>query len=255
MTDQTFDPQTLQNKLRQAQSLLDRAEHPNTPPDEAATARAMAEKLIRKYQLDEEEARQSAIARGIESIKPIVDEFPMCSYDSEYREQYRAMMSACIFHVGNIRMAYRYDNGQYMAYIVGFESDVKYAETLYTALRSHFANTLEPQYNPNESDKENVYRMRTAGIERHRIGKLIWGPDGGKRHLEVGRLYKEACQERGENPTVSGRSTNAKTYRKSFSEGYVSRIQMRLWGDGAVGRQGNGHGVGRPQGGRGRGVL
>src|SRR4051812_3519370 len=100
-----FDSKTLQTKLTQAQALINRAEHPNTPPEEAKTARQMADKLIRKYQLDEEEARQSAVAKGIDAIKPVRDDFPMCSYDSEYRDQYRAMMSACIYHVGNLRMA------------------------------------------------------------------------------------------------------------------------------------------------------
>jgi hypothetical protein len=221
---------TLQNKLRQVQALLDRAEHPNTPPAEAESARAMADKLMAKYRIDEENIRQTKLAAGADDIiKPVVDEFSVCSYDSEYRDHYASLMSQCCWHVGNIKVATKYDNGQYIFIMVGFESDVKYAQTLYTSLRLHFANTLEPTYNSEESDKENVYRMRSAGLERGRIGRMIWGPDGGKRHLEVGRLYKEACADRGEDATVSGRGTNAKTYRKSFADGYVGRIRSRLY--------------------------
>lgn len=227
MSDQTFDSKTLANKLGQVQALLDRAEHPNTPPEEAKTARAMADKIMAKYRIEEEEARQGRIAQGLETMKPIVDEFNLCNYDSQYRSHYTDLMYYICDHVGNLRMAYKYNNGQQMGIIVGFESDVKFAQTLYTALRLHFANTLEPTYNPDLSDKENVYIMRTAGIERHRIAQAIWGT--GKKHLEVGRLYKEVCADRGEDPVVAGRSTNAKTYRKSFADAYVSRISTRLW--------------------------
>lgn len=229
MSDQQFDSKTLASKLNQVQALLNKAEHPNTPPAEADTARAMANKIMSKYRIEEEAARQGRIAQGIDTMRPVVEEFIVCDYRSQYREHYSNLLYYCVDHVGNIRMARKYDNGNETAILVGFESDVKYAETLYTAMRLHFANTLEPKPDPSLSDKENIYRLRSAGIERRDICHMLWGPTGGKRHLEVGRLYKEACADRGEDAVVSGRQTNAKTYRKSFADAYVSRISMRLW--------------------------
>lgn len=223
----TTEDSKLATKLRQVQALLDRAEHPNTPPAEAESARAMAEKLMAKYRLEEEHLRQTAMAKGVESIKPIVDEFPMCDASSQYMEQYVGLMYECIYHVGNIRMAYRYQNGQQVGFMVGFESDVKYAQTLYTALRLHFSNTLEPKVDSSLSDQDNVYNLRTAGIERIRIGEMLWGP--GKHGAKVTRLYEAACKARGEDPKVVGRSVNVKTYRESFARSYVGRISDRLW--------------------------
>jgi hypothetical protein len=229
MTETQFDAKTLQNKLRQVQALLDRAEHPNTPPAEAEESRRKAETLMRKYQIEEEAARQGRIAEGLESIKPIIDEFPICAYNSQYRDHYISLMYNIVAHVGNIEMAYKYVSGEQMGFMVGFESDVRYAQTLYTSLRLHFAQTLEPTYDPSVSYEENVYRMRTAGIERHRIAQMIW-PDGRPKGTpEVSDLYKRACSARGEDPKVVGRSTNVKTYRKSFADSYVGRIDMRLW--------------------------
>ena len=224
-----FDAKTLANKLRQVQSLLDRAEHPNTPADEAASSRALAEKLMRKYQIEEEEARKGRIAQGLDTIMPIYDEFPICDYNSQYREHYVRMMYDILYHVGNIRMAYKYVNGQETGLMVGFESDVRYAQTLYTSLRLHFANTLEPKFDPSVSDAENVYRMRTAGIERQKIASLIWPNGRPKGTPDVTTLYAKACAERGEDPKVVGRGVNVKTYRASFANAYVTRIDDRLY--------------------------
>lgn len=222
-----MNDRVLDNKLRQVQSLLDRAEHPNTPPAEAASARAMAEKLMAKYRIDEEEARKTAMAQGLETIKPIIVEFPICRYTSEYSDEYGRMFWDITDHVGNIKYATTYKNGEQIAIMVGFESDVRYAQTLYTALRLHFSNTLEPEVDASLSDEDNVYRLRTAGIERPRIGVMMgWGRDAAQK---VTTVYKRACAARGEDPRVVGKSLNVKVYRASFAKSYVGEIDMRLW--------------------------
>lgn len=222
-----MDSATLEKKLRQVQSMLAIAEHPDTDPHEAAAARSHAERLMAKYRIDEETARQDAVAKGIETIKPIVVKFGCASYASPYRDKYAQMLNQIGHHVGNVRMAFGYDNGEYVATIVGFESDVRYTETLYTALRLHFAMTLEPTYDPSLSDLDNVYRLRTAGIERPRIGEMMgWGRESAQR---VTNVYKRACAARGEDPKVVGKNLNAKTYRESFARSYVRTIVDRLW--------------------------
>lgn len=55
--------QTEQSIIEKVRSILDRANHPNTPPAEAETALALAQKLITKYNLDESALAQ---ARGVE---------------------------------------------------------------------------------------------------------------------------------------------------------------------------------------------
>lgn len=222
-----YNTTTLDNKLRQVQALLDRAEHPNTPPAEAKSARAMAEKLMAKYRIAEEEARKTAVAQGIDTVKPIVVDFPICRYSSEYSRQYEMLFYWITDHVGNVQSAYTNRNGERIAIMVGFESDVKYAQALYTTLRLHFANTLEPTVDPALSDEENIYRLRTAGMTRPDIRVAMGWPEGTAPKIQ--KLYEKACKARGEEPVVAGRTVNAKLYRKSFSESYVSTVSTRLW--------------------------
>jgi hypothetical protein len=222
-----YDSKTLDKKLRQVQDLLNRAEHPGTPPAEAESSRAMAEKLMAKYRLDEEETRKTAVAQGIDAIKPVVMDFPICSYTSLFRIQYEEMYNDIAYHVGNIKTAYTYANAERVAVMVGFESDVRYAQALYSSLRLHFANTLEPTVDPALSDKENIYRLRTAGIVRRDIRIMLGWPENTAGKVQ--RLYETACRERGEDPVVAGRTINAKLYRKSFADSYVQTVSTRLW--------------------------
>lgn len=226
----------LTDMLRKVQALLDRAEHPNTPPAEAESARNMAERLMLKYRIEEEQLRTHALASDATAIKPIVVEFVVGDTASEYRNQYYWMMVDIIAHVGNIRhknsVGKNWDSDgrayyQDIVTLVGFESDVRWAMTLYTALRLHFSNTLEPKVDPSLSDQDNVYRLRNAGIERGRIGQMMgWGD---KAHIRVTNVYKKACAARGETATVVGKSLNVKTYRESFALGYVDEVRHRLY--------------------------
>lgn len=65
----TNTQETIVEKVR---SILDRANHPNTPPSEAETALALAQRLITKYNLDESAL---AKARGVEEkiVKDTID--------------------------------------------------------------------------------------------------------------------------------------------------------------------------------------
>ena len=69
MTTQTQD--SIVEKVR---AILDRANHPNTPPAEAETALALAQRLITKYSLDEG-ALARAEHRGEEVVTDTLDVF------------------------------------------------------------------------------------------------------------------------------------------------------------------------------------
>jgi hypothetical protein len=227
----------LNDMLRKVQALLDRAEHPNTPAAEAESARNMAERLMLKYRIEEEEVRTHALASDATAIKPIVEPFVVGDAQSEYRNHYYTMMSAIISHVGNIRYAndiakaWDADGRAYWqdtVTLVGFEWVVRWAMTLYTSLRLHFSNTLEPKVDPTLSDEDNIYRLRAAGIERIRIADMMgWGTSQ-PATARVTNLYKRACAARGESASVTGRSLNVKTYRSSFADAYVSEVRSRL---------------------------
>lgn len=225
--------------ILKVQLLLAQADHPNTDPVEADTYRAKAQLLMQKYRIDEETARQERLLLGIKA-EPITAEIVISSQDSAYRSNYYSMFYWIAEHVG-----VRYDQtwgrivdeetGQRVfvlkATCVGFDTDIRLLEMIYTGVQLHFSSTLEPKMNPLHSDQENCYNLRNAGVERHRISDLIWGPGSSKissRNAKVTTLYAAECAVRGEDPKVIGRTVNAKTYRRTFASYYAYEISVRL---------------------------
>jgi hypothetical protein len=216
------------------QKLLNLAEHEGTSAEEAAASRAMAERMMVKYRIEEEVIRQGKIAAGVgDSIKPIKVEFDICDRFSPYATEYRRLFLSIVDHVGNIKFksVITHPGGTIAitALMVGFESDIRWAEMLFISLRLQFAETLEPKVDPSLSDMENVYRLRSAGMERNRICYAVWDRQSGALEKKVAALYREACEKRGEDATVVGRTVNAKKYRESFAVAYVATIGNRLW--------------------------
>jgi hypothetical protein len=218
--------------LRKVQALLNQADHPNTSPTEAAAFREKAEMLRRKHQVEEEHLREAAPVGA--RIEPVRVAFEACLYTSEFAESYRTILSALASHVG-VRLAWGGTYGEndelvWIAHMVGFQSDIDMAQMIYLGVRAHFGDALEPKLDSSLSDEENVYRLRNAGMERGRIGQLMgFGGEGTNGPGKVTRLYKKACLAKGEDPTVSGRSVNAKSFREDFASAYVSKVWNRLW--------------------------
>lgn len=222
----------LRGILRMIRKLLDKAEGTDNP-HEAESFRAHAEKLMRKYRIDQEQL----LAADASAAEPIRIEIDLCGIRSKFFQQYANMMYAIAYHTGvRVRTAWVAPEAgaSYVlrASVVGYEGDARYAEMLFTSAQLVFAERLEPAVRPELSDAENVYRLRSAGIERNRIANLLWGTstgsDGAWAHRKVGNLYKEACAARGEDAAVSGRTVNASTYREVFAHQFTERLYDRL---------------------------
>lgn len=214
--------------LNQVRAFLDMAERSTTPPGEADAARAKAEHLMRKYRL-EEEAR---IAVDPQSLAPVTAQMDVTESE-EFGSHYATLLEWVARHVGiRVRSSWAWDGKKYVvkATVVGYDSDIRVAELLFTQARMAFAEHLEPRPDPSASDQENCYRMRRAGLERNRIANQLWGSafDDGPAHGKVAKLYKAECAARGETATLSGRGINAKLYRKNYADGFLNRFYTRL---------------------------
>lgn len=247
--------------LRTVQALLAQADHPNTSPTEAETFRNKAEALMFKFRIDE--AMLGVEDKAKYSIKPVMREWFVAGSESEFYNQFYWLATECIRHVDGL-YTYRWGmmEGQGHGLIVkayGYESDLLFALQLFTACRITFSARLEPKVDPNESDEDNVYRLRQAGIERDRIAVLMgWAqpgdPDKRKRGksrwadpidvaegveaakrlasgaMKASTLFKRACKARGEDPSILlGKGNSVATYRESFANGFVDQIRTRLW--------------------------
>jgi hypothetical protein len=221
--------QDLTDILRKIRALLDKAES-STFEGEADLYRAKAEELMRKYRVEEEQA----IAADPQSLAP-VSRLVDVTDSAEFGQQYYSMLHWIMGHVGGrLRGRWAYDPERrasvIKATVVGYESDLRMAELLFTNARMAFSEHLEPKPDPTLGDQVNAYRMRRAGMERNRIANLLWksASDDGTAHGKVGALYKAECLARGEKPALSGRGVNAKLYRKEYADAFAQRIWERL---------------------------
>jgi hypothetical protein len=196
---------------------------------EAAALRAKAEELMRKYRIEEE----NLIAADPGTLTPTHKTFDVVESGHEFIDEIYQLWYDIAAHCGvRHHVQYEYRSGRPSAYVttaVGYASDLRYAELLFVSARLVFASKLTPEVNPQESDRANVYRLRSAGRTRRSIALLMWGEDTHAAHAKVGKLYAEACAERGEDPVVAGRTINAKTYRSVFARSFTSAFRYRLF--------------------------
>lgn len=219
----------LDRMLVKIRALLAQADDPAATEAESRVFRAKAEELMDKYRIEEEHlAEQGGVVS--DTYRPVSRQVPLCPQSSPYVDTYVALASYVASHVGARGVwSYKFDDdGVLTAYMemVGFESDLRFAEVIYQSARLVFADRMEPQYDPSLSDEDNVYRMRSAGIERPRIGELMgWGP---KAAQKVTTVYKRACRQRGEDPVVVGKQFSAKVFREQYAAGFTSTFWRRL---------------------------
>lgn len=216
--------------LHQIRTMLDMADRESTPPGEAAAARARAEHLMREYRVEEEQA----IAQDPQTLAPITVTIDV-SDSKEFGNSYYSLLHWIADHVGvKVRAVWAYDEAirrsVIKATVVGYESDIRMAELLFTNARLAFSDHLEPKPDSTLGDQLNCYRMRRAGMERNKIANILWGSafDDGPAHGKVAKLYKAQCELLGEEPALSGRGVQAKLYREQYATGFVQRMFRRL---------------------------
>lgn len=219
-----------ESKMATVRALLDTADSYRAEGNTAAadTYQGKAEALMRKYRIEQEDI----IASDPAAVKPIQMDMDLAGYGSAYRSQYHAMWHWIAQHCEVLQWSeYVYTEGGYLlrTHVVGYEEDVRYAEMLFTSARLVFMERLEPKIDPNATDQVNVYRLRSAGLERIRIAYMMWGNTDKVFLGRVGRLYKAECDARGEQAMLSGRGVTGKAYREQYAEQFVNTLHTRLW--------------------------
>lgn len=219
-------PTKILNRIR---ALLDKAES-TTFEGEADSYRQKAEELMAKYRVEEE----ALIAQDPQAILPTSTTMNVTS-SKEFGNQYFSMLWFIAKHMGvEVRGTWAYDKevrgSAIVATLVGYETDLRFVDVLFTSARMAFSAHLEPKVDPTLTDQANAYRMRKAGMERNRIANALWksAMDDGTAHGKVAALYKAECALRMEPATLSGRGINAKLYRKQYADTFAHRIWERL---------------------------
>jgi hypothetical protein len=222
--------------MRKLQALIERADHPNTPEHEADACRQKADALMLKYKIE------SVLAGGgkANGTTPEWGSMAVGYSGSEFANYHRHIASEVLQHVGGRGvMKSEWEDAQvgYRRWldVVAFPSDLRYAEILLLSCLNEFGKRLEPKYDPNLTDAENVHAMRAAGMERGRIGAVIWGKKYETnafkaQNRKVTKLFKEECERRGEDASIMlGKGNNMAAFRVAYAEGFTQTIGTRLW--------------------------
>ncbi len=241
----------LSNVLRKVRALIERAEHPDTPPHEAALARQTADKFMEKYAIEEWQALKSGGATGLKPDKIKID---IGEEGDPFLERMAMLVTVVANHcrcqsvwmTGSGMKDYRKE----YCYVYGYQSDLRYFELLYTTLHLHMAGALLPAPDPALSMGENAYAFRQAGLNWIEIA-VAWGwyeverRDGEARNMyqnrdkgnerfswakSVGQIKKAALKEYAKREEAPPRipPSSALNFRYNAINGYIAKIDQRL---------------------------
>lgn len=200
--------------------------------------RTKAEALMFTHRITLAEARQA----GHNADVPQWRTLHVCVADNEFAQSYKAIASALVRHCGTrgVFNLIEDDNRKmvWSLHVVGYSNDLGYLELLFTTCIMAFGGKLEPKWDPSLAIEENVYRMRSAGMERGRIARLAW-PEmyvgtpaayiNKSLNIKVTTLFKEMARRHEDDPKVLlGRGNNVATFRKSYAEAFCDELWSRL---------------------------
>ena len=226
---------------------------------EQANARAMADKLMEEYGVQEWQAMQKAHT----GLKPDRIKVDIGAGDSDFLAQTAALVNivadycrcSSVWMKGSGAFGYREE----YCWVYGYQSDLRYFELLFTTVYLHVAGIVNPKPDPSMSRGENIRELRNGGLNWNEIaeayGWRLQARNGSKttyRHKDtdavetwskvVGRIkadYAKEIKARGEEPFTLGRggAGNA-NFRINSINGYLARLRQRLAE--AAGRRGTG---------------
>ena len=240
------------NLMARVQAMLNKAEATDIEA-EAQTYREAAERIMKKYQIDEAMLAQAKMAQGIDD-KPDTRRITFAEGFSPLLEQLFSLISATANHTGCEFLGFWSGEG----YMVGYEKDLDYAEMMYASIRLQLLQRVDPKADPNKGYDENVYTLHEAGIKWQSIAHMMeqarynapvrslaeswpitpWEVDGrGQGKKDGGRLIRAAKRHCRDNGLEYVAIADPKKFRRSFADGFVSEIRTRLWDLEKVGKE------------------
>lgn len=205
------------------QGLLANAEDEALTDAARQSYRDKAEELMVKYRIEEE----NALATEGASIAPVLADIRITTGHTTMTYHYQQVWSTIARHCG-IRFKYDWSDG-YVAKVVGYQGDVRYAEFLWTAALLMFSTRIDPRWDATLPEAENIWRMRNAGIKRKTIADKAWGNGyEAAARSRVQRVYLAECKRRGEIAGATGLSHDQDTYREAYASGFHDTLSRRL---------------------------
>lgn len=206
-------------------SLLRRAEHPNTTPEEAQACQEKAEALIQKYRLEEAELHLTEEQKRV---------FEKKAYNRTTFDGWSYEFGGMVISIGehaNCYATYSFEDRGYV--ILGYPHDVFYADVLIGRAIEAYNELIYPRWDDTYSFERNVHRLKTAGstwegvlydlpstLREEVWEKYKWPLD----YLE--RSFRKYEKKMGMEPVTFTR--RQKAYQDTLRRSFRNRLDDRL---------------------------
>lgn len=238
--------------LERVRSLIEKAEHPSTPPPEAALAREMADSLMFKYAIDR--ASLSASRPKADRPKPSAITIRLCDYGNPLETQFSMLSVAVAEHTRCLTVLLPgWGNSPTRVRVFGFDSDLEFFQIMFTTLLLHMSGIFFPRPQGDISLEENLLRLRTLGLNWLQMAEVYgWKKTGRKidgdkieyinangerrTNWQLGSFYKRTTHRAARNAGIkleviqagTSRKHAGDNWRRSAATGYVVEISVRL---------------------------
>lgn len=245
-----METQATDKMLEKVRALIAKAESTDSGPEaEALLQKASA--LMLKHSIDE--AMLEATRPADKRTKPeALDRIMIVPQGTPIKEQLVDLAGHVAEHFG-CRIVYfglksKRVGTAVWATIVGYPSDLRSFETMFTALSLDLASRLQPRPDVSKGFDENVYDLHEAGVKWREIARLMnvafdaHQPEGWRASVRPSKdqpellvpwpdghrlinAYRRHCKAIGEEPRAI---QSPVTYQRNFATGYVRRVWHRF---------------------------
>lgn len=221
--------------LRKIRAIMAKANDASVTPEEAETFRAKADELMNKFVIEEWELEQSGGTIEQPEARDVDITWWLDSQiNRDVRSSLWSLMQACYDH-SRCKIAYHkqnYANGMYTIKVVGYPSDMDYADLLFTSLSIQMTGQVDPKPDPALDWYDNAVRMREAGLTWETIIR---------RMAQADLLPDRYRDDPYSKTTYHGLSNTVKrrygkkfvaqhsTWARSFCEGFTSHMWTRFY--------------------------
>jgi hypothetical protein len=219
--------------LIRVRALLAQANHPNTGDAEREAFLAKVDELMVKHAIDE--ALLAATQTEAQRQTPVTETVPMWDKGvngQRFRTILLEICRTCRVRAVPVKSRVNDPEDQQMVTMVGFRSDVDYAQLLFTTIQFAFIAKIRPSWDPNLEIGANIYNFKVAGFDWEHIYRVAQenGVACIYRHIPgaSGTLWNTYDSYVKRNNLTRIKTNRFGAYRESFAEAFVSRMCSRL---------------------------